>query len=111
MLSPDSTAAGDAGTTVTHTMQITNTGNTSDTFTLMASSVWTTTMSTYTVTLPAAGDMMVSVYVEIPPGAMGQDVATITAVSISDPAATATTNLTTRLDQIYIYLPLIVQGN
>ena len=48
-------------------------------------------------------------WVDIPVGAMGQDVATVTATSAHDPAVMAAMHVTTRVNLVYMYLPFIAR--
>jgi choice-of-anchor B domain-containing protein len=102
-LSADATAVGLPGTTVTYTLQITNTGLTTDTFTLDTASNWTATQSAFIVSLGIAQSQTFSVVVQIPPEALaGQsDEALVTAVSHGDSSVTAATQLTTSAGAVY----------
>ena len=115
-LSADDAQSGDAGTIVTYTIHITNTGDVQDTFNLNVASVWTATPSTASITLGAGASAQFTVVVSIPANATnGQnDVATVTATSQTDGTATDTAQLTTTAvtptpSNPTIYLPLIVR--
>ncbi|MBE2199715.1 MAG: hypothetical protein IAE79_13960 [Anaerolinea sp.] len=116
-LSGDMAASGEVGTTVTYTIQITNTGNVVDTFDLTATGgAWTTTLGSSSVTLAAGASVSVVVEVDIPAGAADgdSDAVTITATSQSDPGASDTLTLTTTAvvtepPMSYIYLPFIIK--
>lgn len=94
----DAATSAPAGTTVTYTVSITNTGDVTDTFDLSAGGTWTTTASAISVTLLAGENTNVSIEVEIPASAANgdSDTATVTAVSqgdngVSDEAVLTTT--------------------
>ncbi len=93
----DADLSGDAGTTVTYTVWVTNTGNVEDTFDLTATGVWDATPSVASVTLAAGGTTSVMVTVDIPAGVEDgdMDVTTFTATSQSDASATDSVDLTT----------------
>ncbi|MCL4263291.1 MAG: DUF4397 domain-containing protein [Anaerolineae bacterium] len=111
----DADLSGDAGTTVTYTVWVTNTGNVEDTFDLTATGVWDATPSVASVTLAAGGTTSVMVTVDIPAGVEDgdMDVTTFTATSQSDASATDSVDLTTTAvvvdTTIYIYLPIILK--
>jgi N-acetylneuraminic acid mutarotase len=110
-LSGNQATSGDAGTTVTYTIQITNTGNVSDTFDLTAvGGTWATVLDS-SVTLAAGASASVTVQVLIPASAAdgGSNVVTITAVSQGDPTESDSLTLTTTavVPIRYIYLPII----
>jgi uncharacterized membrane protein/subtilisin family serine protease len=94
--------SGDPGTIVAYTLQLKNTGNFTDVFSVDASSVWETLLSGDEFTLPAGGTADVLVEVTVPSDAMADDfdVATITATS-SDGVTTASSELTTTANQVY----------
>jgi hypothetical protein len=110
----DQEESGDVGTTVSYTIQITNTGNLTDTFDLEVSgAAWATAPDTPSVTLGPGGSATVVVTVAVPAGAThgSSDVATITVSSQGNPAMTASSNLTTTAVSPlrYIYLPLVLK--
>ena len=89
---------GDVGTTVTYTLRVTNTGTISDYFNLsIGGHAWGTTLSVYGLNLKPGEGQPVTVYVQIPAGAISgtQDVATITARSAGAPAVFDSATLTT----------------
>ena len=101
---PAATRVGSPGTAVTHTLRLTNTGNTTDTFTLTKSaSAWTVDVPASVGPLAAGVGVEVPVVVHIPAGAPpdARDVVTVTATSQSDPAKTGASVLTTRVPGIY----------
>ncbi|MBE2198240.1 MAG: choice-of-anchor B family protein [Anaerolinea sp.] len=102
-LSPGDAAAALPGTTVTYTVQITNTGTVSDIFTLDVASSWTATQSMPLIALESDEMGTFTVGVAVPPEAMGSasDVATVTAVSHGDSNVTAVTHLTTSALSVY----------
>lgn len=113
-LSADMNDSGMPDEIVMYTVQITNTGNTTDTFDLSAAATWTTTLEFPDVTLGANENTTIIVYVHIPASAVHgeMDVAAITAVSQNDNTATATTTLTTTASTGYtLYLPIILREN
>jgi uncharacterized membrane protein len=93
---------GDPGTIVTYTLHLMNSGNGTDVFTVVASSVWETSLPTSQFEIPAGGSAEVVVLVTVPVDAMAgaHDVATITATS-SDGVAAASSELTTTANSMY----------
>lgn len=74
-----SSLSGDPGSVVTHTLQLSNTGEASDTFTLSSSTpAWATTIMPITLTLPAGGAAPISVLVVVPEDAIGADADSLT---------------------------------
>ncbi len=115
-LSADDAQSGDAGTTITYTLHLTNTGDVADTFALSVAGVWTADLSTSSITLGAGESEQFTVVVSIPSNATnGQnDVATVTATSQTDGTATATAELTTTAvvappANPVIYLPIVMR--
>lgn len=102
-LSPDDAAEGLPGTTITYTLQITNTGTVSDTFTLDVSSEWPASASLFLVALDGGASDTFTVAVQIPADAVGGtwDVATVTAVSHGDSSVSAATQLTTTATALF----------
>ena len=105
--------SGDPGATVTYTLAVTNTGNTSDTFEVgVGGHSWTTTADPPTVgPLVAGGSADVVVAVTIPTSTAGgaADVATVTVTSQGDGTQTATSTLTTTVRKHRIFLPVIIK--
>ncbi|MGD9093333.1 MAG: PKD domain-containing protein, partial [Anaerolineales bacterium] len=96
------------GTTVTHTLQLTNIGDTSDTFTLsLTGNNWDTSKpSTVIGPISPRSGTDLNFSVQIPTNAIGtHDVATLTLVSEKDPTQELTTNLTT-LARWSMYMPI-----
>jgi choice-of-anchor B domain-containing protein len=95
----DSAEADKPGTTVTHSLTISNTGTQNDSYnlSLMAGS-WSTTLQTATpISVNAGAAAAIEVTVDIPAGAtLGETyVFTVTATSVNDPGLTVTGNGTT----------------
>lgn len=87
-----------AGDTTTYALTVTNTGDTSDSFTITVSgNAWTTTAPASVGPLAAGASAPLSVDVSIPAGAANgdSDLATITVTSQGDAAQFATSTLTT----------------
>jgi hypothetical protein len=118
-LAPDGALTDLAGSTVTYTLYITNTGKTADTFNLAASgNSWMTMLSDSSVSLGIGESTMVRVTVEIPTGAADgdMDVATVTATSAGDSGVSASATLTTTAEVpepkgYFIYLPFVARDN
>jgi hypothetical protein len=110
-LSPlDDTKSGLPGTTIIYSLQLTNTGQVSDTFQVSASdSAWHLSAPSIIGPLQAAESAAIDVIVSIPADApMGAwDVATVTVSSLADPSQSVTTKLITQSgDTLFAYLPL-----
>ena len=106
-VSGETEAVGVVGQTITYTLQITNTGDISDTFDLtLSSSDWATTLSATTVgpLAPGAGTS-VEVYVTIGEGS--SDMVDVTVTSQFDPLVFATVTYTT--STYLVYLPVILK--
>jgi len=96
--------SGDLGETVTYILQVTNTGNTTDTFDVTASGyTWPTTAPAMVGPLRAGASANVDVNVDIPVGAAGgaADIAFITATSQGNNAKSTTVALTTTATAVY----------
>ncbi|MBK8433368.1 MAG: hypothetical protein IPL28_19695 [Chloroflexi bacterium] len=90
--------------TITYTVSITNTGDVTDTFDLaVGGNTWTTTLSVPTIELAAAEMGNFEVVVAVPAGAWAgeEDVATVTAVSQADNAASDAVVLTSTAEAVY----------
>jgi len=105
------------GTTVTYTVNVSNTGSVTDSFSLSATgNLWPTNLSAASITLGAGQSGSVMVSVEIPAGAAdgAMDTVTITAVSDGDGSTTDSVDLTTTAvvpppPGSFIYLPIILK--
>ena len=100
----------DAGATVIYTLQVTNTGNSADTFDLAsAANVWDTHLSVASIDLAAGASADVVVTVTIPAGLTSgiSDTATITVTSQGDPEQNDSVTLTTTAGVYQLILPLI----
>ena len=103
---------GQPGETVTHTLELINTGNRTDTFSLgYAGHQWDVHLPMLQVTLAAGESRQFSVEITIPANAVnGQfDTASITATSQANPAVFESVNLITTAAQtdFRLYLPVI----
>jgi uncharacterized membrane protein len=111
LLSPDSVARSDyPGMLVNYTLQLTNTGNWTDTFSLIAGEAgWTTTLPVTETILAAGEGTEVVVEVAIPADAEDGDldIVFITATSQGDPLVSASSTLTTTAVWHHNYLPVI----
>ena len=95
---------GDPGAMVTHTLTLTNTGNTTDTFDLsFAGNLWVTSLSDASLTLDAGESADFMVYATVPADALAgdMDMATVTATSITDPLVTADAVVNTYANAVY----------
>jgi N-acetylneuraminic acid mutarotase len=98
------------GDVVTYTLQITNSGNVTDTFDLSTTGgEWVVTLPVTPTNLEAGASLEVTVQVLVPVGAADgdQDSVTITAISHGDPTVTAIAELSTTAAWIKVYLPFI----
>jgi hypothetical protein len=103
-LSPDMTRSAVPGEVVSYPVQISNMGNTADTFDLSASNyAWETSLSASSVSLEPAAMATVTVTVTVPTDALNgeSDEVGLTAVSLGDPSQTATATLTTNVAIVY----------
>ncbi|MBX3060288.1 MAG: hypothetical protein KF770_27840 [Anaerolineae bacterium] len=109
-----------AGAVVTYTLNITNTGEITDSFSFeMAGNAWMTHVSPMTVTLASGAGEAASVTVHVPLTATNglSDTVTVTAVSAGDDTVSASVALTTTAvaeeppppPDYFIYLPVIVK--
>jgi hypothetical protein len=106
--------AGTPGSMVMYVLQLTNTGDITDTFDLAVGSVegWLVDLSAIEFTLGAGETAEVTVHVTVPAGAVqgDGDVTTVAATSQGDDSAVATSVLTTTVVFPKIFLPVIPQG-
>ncbi|HNB50881.1 MAG TPA: FixG Ig-like domain-containing protein, partial [Anaerolineales bacterium] len=113
-LSSDQAQSAPAGTVVTYTVTVENTGNVTDLYTLsIAGNTWTAALSTESITVNAGETGTFTVAVTIPSDANvdESDAVTVTATSVSDGTVTASTTLTTTAANatFTIYLPIVRQ--
>jgi len=105
---------GRAGSTVTYTLRVTNTGNVADLVTLSHTKppTWTLSYSANPLSLEAGQGTNVQVYVGIPASAPGGITATITITAAlqGDPTKTDTAALTTSVLYRFLYLPLVMRN-
>lgn len=90
--------SGDPGTTVTHTLWVTNAGNVLDTLNLsVAGNSWNTVLSPASIGLLPGDSTMVTAWVTIPADAAGGevDIATVTVTSQGDPGISGSADVTT----------------
>ena len=104
-LTPDQAEEALPGTTVTYTVWLTNSGNVTDSFNISATGDWTTAVSPTHVILSAGSSTQVWLRAEVPVNVLYgiMDTAVLTATSTNDPAATASTNLTTTAAAVYAF--------
>jgi hypothetical protein len=106
-IAPDTTATGLPGTTVTHTMWVTNNSNVAGVVSLdVTGNSWSTAFSDNNFILDIGETAQIYAWADIPAGpSTSMDVATITA-SIGNASDSA--NATTTAESVYFYLPLFV---
>ena len=95
---------GDPGTTVAHTLTVTNTGNTADTYDLsFAGNTWVVDLPVTSIELAAGASADFLVNVTIPADALdgAMDMVTVTATSTADPLLSADAVLTTHASVAY----------
>ncbi len=103
-LSADQTDEGAAGETIVYSMDVTNTGNVADSFTLTVDGVWAATVDPATTGSLAPGAIATfEVSITIPADALGDasDIATVTATSVGDDSVADTATLTTTVEDFY----------
>lgn len=103
VFAPVTAQSTDAGTTVTYTVEITNTGAVDDSFTVsvMSSEGWPASVDPISVTLTAGSTDSVEVMVTVPMTAEGgtDDTTTVTAVSDSAPTVSDSVDLETSVNE------------
>jgi hypothetical protein len=108
-----SSGSGDPGHGVVHRLQVTNTGNVTDTYSVSASGyAWPTTGPATVGPLAANGQAGIEVLVSIPSRAPadGSDTAIVTVTSLSDATQLLTATLTTVAESPeYLFLPAILK--
>lgn len=116
--SDQTTLSGTMGTVVTYTLQISNTGNTTDTFSLSAANDngWLSDLSTGSIVLAAGASETMLITVHVPADAVDgeMNVTMVTAVSGNNPAVTDNVTLATTATAVItptylIYLPAILR--
>ncbi len=100
-----SEGSGDPGAQVAYVLHLTNSGNTTDTFDLNSTSLWTVTLPASVGPLQPGDSMDISVYVDVPLDAVPGDfdTATISAVSQGNSSATASSTVTTSVTSVYSF--------
>jgi hypothetical protein len=112
-LTPEaSTGSGFPGEWVTYTLTLANTGDLSDTYTVTVASEWSavgpSSLGPISPSLSVSFLVTVTVPMEIMYGE--SDVATVTAISGGDPRAMASATLTTTVESLSTYLPILVKN-
>ncbi len=100
------------GSSASYEVEISNSGNVSDSYTISTSGSWTASVSSNNLTLDAGRKGTIQVTVDVPAGAANgdSDVTGITAVSQGDPLKSGSINLTTTAgDVTWLYLPLVLR--
>jgi hypothetical protein len=108
-LKPNSSLAGDVGTTVVHTLTVTNNGNLIDSFDITFSGVnWTTSGPSEVMNLFPGQTKTFYVSVMVPMDAIDKafDTATVTATSQNTPSVSDSVTVTTTAIGTSIYLPI-----
>jgi hypothetical protein len=112
-LTPEaSTGSGFPGDTVTYTLTLANTGDLSDTYTMTVASEWPavgpSALGPISRSLGVSFVVTVTVPMEIMYGE--SDVATVTATSHGDPRAMTSATLTTTVESLRTYLPILLRN-
>lgn len=108
---PAAAQTGDAGTTVTYTLRVTNSGDCADMLDVTVAALWPAEAPATVGPLAAGAGMDVVVTVTIPAEAGNQDVATVTFTSQGDGGVSAASVLTTTVNTptYRVYLPLVLR--
>ncbi len=106
--------SGMPSTTVTYTLMLQNTGNTTDTFDIaLSGAAWSTSSDQSSVMLAAGASTMIEVYVSIPGSAANSDSdsATVTVTSQADNSTQAEVTLTTSVGatQYRSFIPVLLK--
>jgi hypothetical protein len=106
---PDDSQTGNAGEVLTYTVNVMNTGDYTDTFTVdLSGNLWPTSASTASVgPLGAGQSASVEVYVTV--GANGSDSVNVTLISDLDNNVSDSVTLTSTVGTFYIYLPTVLK--
>ncbi len=108
---PAAAQTGDAGTTITYTLRVTNSGDCADVLDVTVVALWPAEAPATVGPLAAGAGTDVVVTVTIPAEAGNQDVATVTFTSQGDGEVSAASVLTTTVNTptYRVYLPLVVK--
>jgi hypothetical protein len=95
--------SGDPGADVAYTVQVTNTGNTTDTYTIGVTKTWPTAAPPTIGALAAGAGASMNFTVTVPANAAGgaSDMATVTIASQGDATKSVTSTLTTTANNVY----------
>ncbi|MBN1136152.1 MAG: cadherin-like domain-containing protein [Anaerolineae bacterium] len=109
---PAAAQTGDAGTTITYTLRLTNSGDCADVLDVTVVALWPAGAPATIGPLAAGAGTDVAVTVAIPAGAGNQDVATVTFTSQGDGSVSEASVLTTtaNVPTYRVYLPLVLRG-
>ena len=114
VIAPDLNGLGDPGETIEYQHTITNTGNVTEQFTINAipNVAWGVIHFPSNITLGAGQAATITVRVSIPPTANGGDFArtSVSAFSVAGTSGGATNTTTVRLQEQYVYLPVVLNN-
>jgi hypothetical protein len=106
------TGSGFPGELVTYTLALANTGDLSDTYTMTVASEWPavgpSSLGPISPSLSVGFVVTVTVPMEMMYGE--SDVATVTAISGGDPRGMASATLTTTVESLRTYLPMVLKN-